>query len=237
MWRTINAEGDYTESEYNSLNQLIRQTVYDCDDTPESPEDDYEVRQIRYAYDNLGNQILKAVMRDPASNAEVQPWEDWITESVYDEDTNLLYQQIQYYEDEGTAFTSYFYDEIGRQIRVVDPEGNEEIIHYDQDNGVQIVTREKIENCPDDPTKDYTITTRFQYDQYGRKTLETLERQDDPNLVTGFLYDDLDQIEKVTSPSGIVTLYEYNAFGQRIRTTEDSGTDPSKHQSDNRIRV
>ncbi len=224
LWKTINAEGDYTESEYNSLNQLIRQTVYDCDDTPEIPADDFKVRQIRYAYDNLGNQILKVVMRDPASTAEAQPWIDWITESVYDPNTNLLEHQIQYYGDEGTAVTSFFYDQIGRQIRVVDPEGNEEILYYDPDNGVQILTKEQIENCPDDPDSDYTITTRFTYDNFGRKETETLDRAQETDLVTTYSYTPLDQVETITSPSGVVTLYEYNAFGQRFRTTEDAGS-------------
>ena len=84
--------GHYTIYTYNSLDQIAKQRLYDCNETPGDEEDDFTVRQIRTIYDNLGNVIRQAVMADPASNATVQVGVDAITDFVYDSDSGLLSQ-------------------------------------------------------------------------------------------------------------------------------------------------
>lgn len=221
---------------YNSLSQIIKQIVYDCKD-PNTPDDDIPVRQIRMAYNNLGNITQQAVMADPNSEDAITLGIDFVTDSVYDPN-GLLKEQTTYYGTAPeTATTTFVYDPIGRRIRTIDPEGNRQTVFYSTDKtlGAQIVKTEQYENDPDG-TDDYTIRTFMLYDEIGRLSARILDEDgdntidsNDPN--TSFTYDAMDRLEIERAPDGVITWYEYDGFGNIKTTIEnyDDGTPDINH--------
>ena len=229
--KTINPLGDSTVNLYNSLNQVIQQTVYDCNSTID-PQDDFPVRQARTEYDNLGNIIRQAVMEDPASEDNITLGVDLVTDFVYESGTGLLYQQKTYYGTSPTTATlTYDYDDIGRRNQTVDPEGNEETITYYEfadGNPSQIKKVQQFENDPDG-SNDYTLTTFFEYDTFGRLFKKILDEDGDgvketTDPTTAYTYDGLGRLKTETANNEVVTFYDYDGFGNVKTKIDDYGT-------------
>jgi RHS repeat-associated protein len=223
--KTVDPEGHYTHNSYNSLNQLIKQTVFDCNETPDNTDNDFAVRQTRIQYDNLGNVIRQAVMKNPASQDNLVVGTDLITDYIYDYTTGLLYQTKTYYGDTPTAaVTTFDYDEIGRKISTMDPEGNEDHITYSEDAPVLVEKTQRLEHNPGGD--DYTITTFFDYDDYGRLWKRILDKNGDgqkdvDDTTTEYLYDGLGRLTNEIAPDGIATFTDYDSFGNVWQKIED----------------
>jgi|GEM_PF-4199737 len=224
--KTVNPAGHYTVNTYNSLNQIIKQVVWDCNYTPDNPADDVPVRQIRYEYDNLGNVTRQAVMEDPASTAAINTAVDKVVDSIYDTSTGLLDETKTYYGTSATAVTTYEYDDLGRLWRTIDPEGNESRKYFDPLNNVQVVKQERFEKDPADSNNDYTVTVFYDYDLYGNLYRKTLDEDGDgvkdaTDPSTYFYYDALDRLVKQIGPDLVATYREYDSFGNVSLTIED----------------
>ncbi|MBN1123602.1 MAG: RHS repeat-associated core domain-containing protein [Sedimentisphaerales bacterium] len=225
--QTTNPEGDYTVFSYNSLNQLIKQVVWDCNSTMDYTPDDVSVRQVRYAYNRLGKRTREVVMEDPASTETENVAIDQVTDWIYDPNSGLLSETRTYYGTGGTAaITNYYYDQIGRNWRTIDPEGNEAREYYDATNGVQVIERQQFEKDPADSNNDYTVTVFYDYDDYGNLYKRTLdengdETKDGADPATWYYYDDLNRLEKQVGPDGVATFYKYDSFGNVSQTIED----------------
>ncbi len=227
--KTIDPMGHTTEYLYNSLNQLTRQVVYDCNETPLDTGDDFAVRQQRAEYDNLGNVTRQAVMANPATSAAITLGVDLVTDFVVDPNDGLLKEQITYYGTAPTvAKTIFGYDAIGRRIQTTDPAGNQETIVYYSD-GEKNALVEKIEQKEVDsenPQAYYTITTFFEYDDFGRLSARILDEDGDgtsdvTDPKTSFTYDALDRTKTETAPDNVVTFYDYDGFGNVKTKIED----------------
>ncbi|MGH2272182.1 RHS repeat-associated core domain-containing protein [Anaerohalosphaeraceae bacterium U12dextr] len=229
--KTVNPEGHYVVNCYNSLNQVVKQTVYDCNETPENTADDFAVKQIRTGYDNLGNVQRTVVMRHPDSTEDPLEGYDLITDYTYYPQTGLLYQQTMYYGDTPSeAVTTYYYDSIGRKIRTVDPSGNEEIIVYSSANPAQAEKTELIQRDEEDPQNIFfVVTTFFEYDDFGRVFKKILDVDGDgvkesTDITTTYLYDGLDRIYQEIAPDGVITQSLYDGFGNARQVIEDYGS-------------
>lgn len=227
--KTTDPMGHYTVNVYNSLNQLTKQTTYDCNGTPENTGDDFTVRQRRMEYDRLGNVSRQIVMADPASNATAVPGIDAITDYIYQ--NGLLYQQKTYYgTNAAEAVTTFYYDEIDRKYRTVDAAGNEEIITYYTD-GVKNALVRKIEQKEvntGDSQDYYTITTFLDYDDFGRVFKEILDTdgdgvKDTTDQTTTFEYDALNRPKTQTANNGAATFFDYDGFGNLKQKIDDFG--------------
>jgi len=236
--KVVNPEGHYTINSYNSLNQLVKQMVWDCNSTADDPTDDVAVRQVRYEYDNLGNRTRQAVMEEAASTAAINTAVDMVTDSVYDTSTGLLSETRTYYGSGPTAaVTAYYYDGIGRNWKTVDPEGNETRKYYDSTNNFQVAREERFEKDPADSNNDYTVTVFYDYDIYGNLYRKTLDEdgdgvKDTTDPSTYYYYDALDRLERQVGPDSVVTYYEYDAFGNVSKIVEDY--DPSSQDAINK---
>jgi RHS repeat-associated protein len=224
--RTVDPEGHYTINTYNSLNQLTKQTVFDCNETPDNTANDFAVRQTRTQYDNLSNVIRQVVMKNPASQANPVVGEDMITDYVYDCATGLLYQTKTWYGANPTlAVTTYDYDDIGRKISTLDPEGNEGHIVYSEDTPALVEKTQRLENNPGG--NDYTITTFFDYDDFGRLWKQILDSNGNgdkdysSDTTTTYLYDGLGRVTNEIAPDEVVTFTDYDGFGNVWQKIED----------------
>jgi RHS repeat-associated protein len=229
--KTTNPEGHYVVNCYNSLNQVAKQTVYDCNETPDNTANDFAVKQIRTVYDNLGNIQRTVVMRHPDSTEDPLEGYDLITDYTYDPQTGLLYQQTMYYGNTPSeAVTTYYYDSIGRKIRTVDPSGNEEIIVYSSTNPAQVERTELIQRDEEDPQNTFfVVTTFFEYDDFGRIYKKILDVDGDgaketTDITYTYLYDGLDRIDQEIAPDGGITQSLYDGFGNARQVIEDFGS-------------
>jgi RHS repeat-associated protein len=233
MEKTVNPLGDYTVTVYNSLNQVIRQTVYDCNSTLD-PADDFAVRQSRIEYDNLGNVIRQAVMADPASEDDIVLGADLVSDTVYDPNgTGLVWQQKTYIGTAATpAVTTFSYDDIGRLRKTVDPEGNEEIITYyslNDGNPSQVKQIEQKQVDSEDSQNAYTVTAFLEYDDFGRVYKRILDEDGDGvkdagDPVTTFTYDGMGRLKTETANDGVVAFMNYDGFGNVKTKIDDYGT-------------
>lgn len=234
LGKTVNPLGDYTVTVYNSLNQVIRQTVFDCNSTLD-PADDFAVRQSRIEYNNLGNVTRQAVMADPASEADITLGVDLVSDTVYDPNgTGLVWQQKTYVGTAATpAVTTFSYDAIGRLRKTVDPEGNEEIITYyslNDGNPSRVKQIEQKQVDSEDTQNAYTITTFLEYDDFGRLYKRILDEngngvKDTGDPVTIFTYDGMGRLSTETANDGVVTFTEYDGFGNVKTKIDDYGTE------------
>ncbi|MHB9070608.1 MAG: RHS repeat-associated core domain-containing protein [Sedimentisphaerales bacterium] len=218
-----NAEGHYTVYYYSSLNQIYKQIAYDCNGTPSNENDDFAVEQIRFEYDNLGHITRRAVMKNSASSASISISVDMATDYIYDSSTGLPEQEKHYYNGSETATTTFYYDGIGRRIRVVDSENNEDEVFYNSSTG-QITSQQRTEYDSNNPNNSITITTLLSYDDYGRlyqKTLDDNNSTEFDDLITTYYYDDLNRKIRETAPDGVSVVFEYDSFGNLTKKTED----------------
>ena len=231
--KTVNPLGDYTVTVYNSLNQVILQTVFDCNSTLD-PADDFAVRQSRIEYNNLGNVVRQAVMADPASEADITLGVDLVSDTVYDPNgTGQVWQQKTYVGTAATpAVTTFSYDAIGRLRKTVDPEGNEEtLIYYTLNDGnpSQVKQIEQKQVDSEDTQNAYTITTFLEYDDFGRLYKRILDEngngvKDTGDPVTIFTYDGMGRLSTETANDGVATFADYDGFGNVKTKVDDYGT-------------
>ncbi len=109
--------------------------------------------------------------------------------------------------------TYFFYDELGRLTKTINPDSSEIINAY---SGRTKVTTDEIGQ-----------KTKFVYDAYGNliEQYENYDSQNDTYLdTTIFTYNLRGQLETVRDPEGLMTTYTYNSLGQvEEKTTPDAG--------------
>ncbi len=224
--KTIDPMFHYTKYWYNSLNQVTKLIVYDCNDTLVS-EDDFAVRQYRTVYDNLGNITRRTMMADAESTSDITLGVDFVADYVF-EPNGLPKEQKSYVGTGATvAITSFSYDSIGRRIQRTDPEGNKEKIYYNSDKylGSQVTKVEKFET-DSDGSDDYTVRTFMLYDDEGRLSARILDKDGDNSIDTtdpntSYTYDGLGRVKTEAAPDDVVTHYEFDGFGNIEIKIED----------------
>ncbi|MCD4830991.1 MAG: hypothetical protein K8R02_04170 [Anaerohalosphaeraceae bacterium] len=214
-------DGHYLVFDYDSLDRVIRQAVFDCNGTPATGNDDYAIEQKRFEYDNLGNLSRTVVMTSAVSTADVNIAIDAVTDYDYNDVTGLLETQISYYNGADIVTTEYFYDLLGRLTKIVDTNDNASEVFYDVNFPGRIYKQQFVYNGSAEST---VITTYFNYDDYGRVISSRLDNNgsaDFNDLITHFCRDGLGRIVKEISPSGLVTEFEYDVFGNLVKTIQD----------------
>ena len=222
--KSTDAEGGYRLFYYNSLGQTINTIVYDCNGSPLTTNDDFAVKQERYEYTNFGKPARKVVMKNPASTSAINTAIDMVEENVYDSNNGMLYQQKTYYNGSQTAATTYYYDEIERKERIVDPESNEQKFYYENPFCPARLTKQEQINY--NSAGSITVTTLFDYDSFGRLYTSTIDRSSGTDITNTYYYDALGRQASIAAPDGVITAFNYDAFGNLLRKTEDvSGND------------
>ena len=221
VYKTVDAEKNYRISYYDSLSRAFEQISFDCNGTATNFGDDVELEQIRLEYDNLNHQLRQAIMKNPASTSAVNTAIDMVEDSIYDSNTGSIYQQKKYYNGSQTATTVYYYDEIGRKERVVDPEGNEQRFYYENSTYPARLTKQEQINY--NSSGSITVATLFDYDNFGRVYTSTVDRSSASDITTTYYYDDLGRNKSIVAVDGVITAFEYDAFGNQNRKIEDAG--------------
>lgn len=230
LYQATDAEGHYKRFWYNSFGQVIEQIAYDCNGTPSNTNNDFAVRQERFEYNNFGRQIRQAVLKNPASTADVNTAVDMVADLVYYDANGLLYQQKKYYDGSYTATTTYGYDRIARKAQVVDPENNEQRFYYEDSSYPARLTKQ--EQVLYNSNGSVTVTTLFDYDSYGRLFTSTIDRTSpQSDIVTTYLYDDMGRQKSIIAADGITTDFAYNAFGNLVTKIEDVGGSGHKNRT------
>jgi YD repeat-containing protein len=135
--------------------------------------------------------------------------------------------------------TSYTYDGQGRQVKVTDPLQVQTTHQYDAEGrllqtvvdatGLQLTTTYTLDALGrqltvTEGTGASAHTVAYQYDDLGRRILETV----DPgagklNLVTAYTYDDNGNVASRTDAEGRITRYTYDAANRQIYAIDGAG--------------
>jgi len=214
--KTIDEMGNYKINVIDSLDRVIKTTTYDCNGTA-TLNDDVALEQVRFEYDNLGNMIRSATMRDATSNSQIDTTIDKVEDFIYDENTGLLHQEKTYYDSNQTAITTHYYDGIGRQVRVIDAEGNEKKTYFDTVYPGRIARAEEINY---NQAGSVTVSTVFDYDSQGRVASTTLEKTG-TDIITAYSYDAMDRCTSITRPNCAIDVNTYDAMGNIISVVRD----------------
>lgn len=202
----INDETDdlTTTFEYDARGNLIRTVAPDPDGVGvgKAPETQYKYD----ALDRLTDQIQVVGQRDTTANGET---DDLVTKYVYDAQS-----RVSVATDAMGVETKYYYDDLGRVLRVVVAAGTSEeaVVRYEYEvNGdyTQI-----------DPLGNRTV---YQLDGIGRLKSIVAPDPDGPGALTSpttqFEYDGLGRAIKVIDPLNRETSTAYNAQGQATSIT------------------
>jgi YD repeat-containing protein len=173
----------------------------------------------RYQYDVLGNQT---VVVDPNGGIQRNEFDALgrfvrsvspggvLTLNAYDARNNLLAATQSWEDGSDARTTTYRYDLLDRQIEVTDGEGFSTSIEVDAFGNQTRVVHGRYLPAPGDPGYDpgkaaraFPVENRFEYDR-------------------------ADRLLALTDGLGTVTAYAYDAFGNRISTTEAASTPVSK---------
>ena len=208
-------------------------TVYDVMDrkvteTVSSGGTAYSATQ--YSYDAVGRLDCTAVRMNPAIYAalpasactlgtEGTQGPDRITRNIYDAAGQLLKVQKAYGTTLQQDYASYAYSLNGKQIRVIDANGNQASMTYDGfDRQIQW-------NFPDKVTGGAVSTTDYEaytYDANGNRL--TLRKRD--GSVIGYSYDALNRMTVKDIPGGTTAdvYYGYDVQGHQLYARFGSAT-------------
>ncbi|NJN66382.1 MAG: hypothetical protein HC884_06535 [Chloroflexaceae bacterium] len=190
----------------------------------------------RYAYDSTGNLTTvtdpdgKTVRYTYNADHRLHTITDQngalYVKNRYDTEGRVVWQQSldstttfsYHYADDGSGYTvmtdgrgnlwRYVYNEKGQIVEERNPDGKSVFYEYDRRGNRSSVTDRR------------GNTTRYWYDSEGK----LISVMDAMNNITQFVYDNrLDVLVREIDPSGRETRHEYDAHGNRIKTTDPSG--------------
>lgn len=162
------------------------------------------VGTITYTYDvteGLENGYYKEVSKDPIGN---------VTEKVYDKAGRLVQVIV------GENVTTYTYYDNGNRKSVIYNDGATEEYTYYPNNQVKTLVNKKSDGTIMD---SYSYT----YDDAGNQLTKHEIINGLEKGTTTYTYDDLNRLVTVTEPNGRVTIYTYDAAGNRETETVIEG--------------
>jgi RHS repeat-associated protein len=224
-------EGDFTIIyHYDDLNRLVKGEL------PAS-KDDQEKPVVELEYDPRGNLLQRLEPDGGRTSYTYTPRNLVKTETRVGEDKSYTttYQydkagnQTYIIDPEGNE-TEKRYDDLNRVVRIIYPEGNEEVIEYDKRgnrtgfrDGRGNWTRYQYDSYNnlvqvEDARYNYT---EYRYDRLGNLTakINALNHQ------TTYDYDELNRLLREEDSLGNLTEYGYDAVGNRIYKKDPNGTE------------
>jgi RHS repeat-associated protein len=176
--KTINPLGYSTTSAYDALGRTVMTT-------------DFKGNQTKYEYDALGN-ITKQLDR-----AGLEVFYD------YDAGSRMIKSNIP----AANSATQIFYDQIGRKVKEIDPDGGATEYSYDAAGNVISMKNPR------------GFVTTFEYDKLNRQVTE----RDPAGGTQTTQYDVVGRITKVTDKNGNANSYEYDATNNIVKSTAANG--------------
>lgn len=227
---TVDGEGVRTEYRYDGAGNKVetvqavglgaqeRHSLYDYDlDSRLVQITDPLGFVTTYEYDVLGNQTR---IVDANGGVQVNTFDaigrhvstlsagDILTVNTYDLRGNTLSTTQSFGDGSDARTTTYTYDLLDRQVLVTDPEGYSTRIDYDDFGNQTLVTHALYLLNPGDAGYD-AARAALAFDQSNQ-----------------FSFDSLDRLEALTDAEGNITLYGYDAVGNRTSLTEAANSAP-----------
>ena len=230
---SINAAGSLTQLVHDAVGNLVEET--DPNSNPATQHDVDSLDRLIVTIDALSGVTSYEYDVNDRLDAVVAP-NDAITEYVYDDLGNLLSEHSP---DRGT--TTYDYDVAGNVIAKTDARGITVTYAYDKLNRLTTMdypgagqdisyTYDTGSPCTSGIGRlcamtDPAGTTSFGYDAFGNLISKSKVIAGNTH-VTAYAYDDADQLESITYPSGRTVTYTRNVLGQitEVATTYASNT-------------
>lgn len=223
---TTNTLGIVTRNDYDENNRLEKVTQNYRLDKNHNEDNTYNIT-AEYQYDDQGHQthVIDTYGR--------------VTKNEYDE-VNRLKKVIQNYradkaqneDDQYNIVTEYEYDAVGNMTERTDTLGRKTVTQYDELNRPVKVIVNYDDGVYDSIEPDRDLITETKYDDVGN-----VERSIDPlGRITQNYHDALNRLEQVTvnyvptleqndsNEYNIVTLYRYDAVGNRTLVTDTLGS-------------
>ncbi len=175
-----------------------------------------EAPKTTYTYNALG-EVLTTV--DPRGNCTTCNPAAHTTTFTYDREGHLLSGT-----DPLNHTTSYTYDAAGNRISATDPNGDTTTYEYGNTNHLLKVTRPD----PDAAGPKEAPVTTYTYDDAGNRVTMVDPRGNcagcnAPAHTTQYAYNSNNQLSAVTTPTGDVTTYAYDAAGNLASKVEPRG--------------
>jgi len=229
---TTVADDYVTETSYDSLDRMTRQTQYPKDGNAA------EARAVNYCYDLAGDLRSETAPRGSRSDAPT-PFTSCPAESA---PASYVYTPASY-----TTKYAYFADH--QLASTIDPLGNTSSQTYDANGNVDSETDEENnvqrygyngrdelvqEDQPFDPARPTRkLTTKYEYDGTGNLTREITPRAVDSqgagpytNYVTTYTYDAVDQLSTVKHPIDGGTRQAWTHYGYDANGNQTSASLP-----------
>ncbi|MFA6426702.1 MAG: DUF6531 domain-containing protein, partial [Phycisphaerae bacterium] len=223
--KVTNANGYDTNSVYNSIGQITKETVYTKNLRAGEPAS----YVTQYEYNSAGELTQKTL-----------PGGNYVT---YAYDANGYVTSITAEPNDGAAniVTRFTYGIYNQVATITDPCGNETTFDYNSVNGnLEKITYPEvaIPGGSDNPIVEFTyntygqvetmtdpngLVTRFEYYSNTESTgkgqlLRVRIDPDDANITTKYEYDSVGNITKITDANGAQTTFAVNKLGQIIST-------------------
>lgn len=246
--RAYDADDNYTQIAYNSLNQPTEQTLlqgksilrfsdsngYDPNFVP------YAIKRSLTAYDGMGRKTRSVILSDPNINIgidDVNLAVDKVISYVYDANGNLYREKEVFgkseYGDDRISLKAYSYDDLGRVSLVLYGELNEyyfggqllgeetlplKYITYHYNDMGQMDTQTVTDVNTIDLETTAEFDTHYEYDNQGR----VKEIQNAIGILGQYFYDTIGRKYKEINFAGMVTINNYNGLGYPTSTVEDA---------------
>lgn len=235
---TYDADGRFLLTKTDPLGRVTRLSDYTLWGKP-TKEIDYNSMEMTYSYDQFGN-LIKTTTSDGAQYESILNWGGAglytktltgtdkatiehhfnagglevrtreqrfdntyrITDKVYDVKGRLQKESLPYKGSKASYWTEYSYDDYDRVISKNEASGRISTWSY---NGTSITS--KIEGL---------VVTKM------RDALGNIIMAGDGGGMIRYTYRDDGQIEKITAPGNVLTTFEYDKYGRRIKMIDPS---------------
>ncbi|WP_449342079.1 polymorphic toxin-type HINT domain-containing protein [Streptomyces aurantiogriseus] len=229
----VDANGNQFDYVYTARNMMAETRLRDWDD--DGGDGDYTVLQS-YAYDMggrlvrhtdsmgrsliyqyYGDDLVKSITLKDFHNPDGTKRDIVVESNTYDGAGNVLTETSA----NGRLVTAYTYDAVGRvKSEVMDPGGLARRTTYTYDIAGNVETAASSgspSNVPW-PVSVSGDSVRYQYDDAGNVTHETVENSTD-SRTTLYTYDDRGLTTSKTDPAGNKTEYGYDELGRAVSVT------------------